>query len=165
MKIEDLKIEELRTDEAERLAEIRLRALRDTPDAFDSTYEENCARPPESWTEQLTTMPTFVAVSNGVDIGMARGARDRSCDSSAWLLSMWVSSEYRGQRIGERLIDAVTSWARALGMARLLLDVADDNASAVALYARKGFQPTGETGTLSPPREHVTEHRRSLILA
>jgi len=30
---------------------------------------------------------------------------------------------------------------------------------------RMGFEQTGETGSLSPPREHVMEHRRALYLA
>ena len=77
---------------------------------------------------------------------------------------MWVDPSARGQKVGEKLIDAIVSWARARGVSRLLLEVADDNAPAVALYDRRGFEPTGETGTLPPPREHIHEHRRSLKL-
>lgn len=64
----------------------------------------------------------------------------------------------------EALIDTLIDWARSAGFSRLVLDVADDNAAAVALYARHGFEPTGEVGCLPPTRTHIREHRRALIL-
>ncbi len=160
----DVEIQRLSHDEADRLRRIRLRSLRDAPDAFASTYEETEARPAESWTEQVATLPTFVAVRNGVDVGIARGAPDDASESAAWLISMWIDPVARGQRIGERLIDAVVEWARTAGKSRLLLEVADENPSAIALYARMGFVPNGEVSTLPPPREHVREHQRVLEL-
>ena len=39
------------------------------------------------------------------------------------------------------------------------------NASAIALYARKGFQPNGEVSALPPPREHIREHQRELKIS
>jgi ribosomal protein S18 acetylase RimI-like enzyme len=78
---------------------------------------------------------------------------------------MWVAPEARGHGVGEQLILAVKDWARSAGHARLLLDVADGNLPAVALYERMGFEPTGEIGSLPPPREHVAEHRRALDLS
>ena len=32
------------------------------------------------------------------------------------------------------------------------------------LYAAAGFEHTGRTGAFAPPREHVTEHERRLVL-
>ena len=36
--------------------------------------------------------------------------------------------------------------------------------NSIKLYERAGFQPTGRIGALPSPREHVTEHERSLPL-
>lgn len=44
-------------------------------------------------------------------------------------------------------MDLVVAWARANGMNRLLLDVADLNAQAIALYESKGFKPNGKSGS------------------
>jgi ribosomal protein S18 acetylase RimI-like enzyme len=63
--------------------------------------------------------------------------------------------------VGDALLRAAVAHARDLGARRLLLDVGDHNAHAIALYARHGFEPTGRTGTLPPPREHVLEHERA----
>jgi GNAT superfamily N-acetyltransferase len=157
--------ERLTADEGLRLRTIRLRALLDAPQAFGSTSEETAARPSESWSQQLLDLPTFVAVKDGFDVGIVRCARDKTRTETAWLISMWVAADVRRSGVGGALVDAVVEWARSSGVTRLLLDVADDNAPAIALYARKGFQPNGEVSTFPPPREHIREHQRELRLS
>jgi ribosomal protein S18 acetylase RimI-like enzyme len=71
----------------------------------------------------------------------------------------------RQSRVGGVLVDPVIEWARSNGVNRLLLDVADNNAPAIALYMRKGFERNGEVSTLPPPREHISEHQRELKLS
>jgi GNAT superfamily N-acetyltransferase len=159
-----MEIQRLRRGEGERLRALRLRALRDAPDAFSGTFEEAASRPLSSWGQQLIELPTFVAVLASDDVGMARGGPYQGRPGAAILLSMWVAPEARGRGVGEALLDAVVAWARAEGFARLLLDVADTNTPAVSLYARKGFRPTGATGALPPPREHILEHEMALEL-
>ncbi|HEY1308560.1 MAG TPA: GNAT family N-acetyltransferase [Vicinamibacterales bacterium] len=153
----------LTTVEAPRLRAIRLRALLDAPDAFGATYEDAAARCLDGWTSQLRELPTFVAVSDGHDVGMVRFAPGGRADT-AWLISMWVAPEVRRMGVGGALVDAVIEHARGAGVVRLLLDVADHNEAAVALYERKGFVPNGEVGTLPPPREHIRERRLELPL-
>jgi GNAT superfamily N-acetyltransferase len=157
-------IQRLTPEDGERLREIRLASLRDAPDAFGSTYDETAARPDSSWRGQLETLATFVAVVAGLDVGIVRGAPFDGEPTAAILLSMWVAPAARGKGAGEALVSAVADWAREEGFERLLLDVANDNAPAIALYARTGFLPTGETGTLPPPREQIREHQRALVL-
>ena len=158
-KVSITRIVRLTTDEWERLRALRLRSLLDAPDAFGATYAEAAARERDGWLQQLRDLPTFVAVSDqNVDVGIVRYAPD------GMLISMWVAPEARHQGIGEALIDAIIAYARTQGLARLLLDVADHNVAAIALYSKKGFVPTGETGSMPAPREHVREHRRFLDL-
>jgi ribosomal protein S18 acetylase RimI-like enzyme len=159
-----LKIQRLNSAEAERWRSIRLTALHDAPDAFGTTLAEANAFPPELWSRQFGEFPTFIAVLDAIDVGVVRASPDKEQPGAAFLLSMWVAPDARGKGVGDELIDAVASWAKADGFSRLVLDVADANASAIALYARKGFEPTGETGTLPSPRQHIREHRRALAL-
>jgi GNAT superfamily N-acetyltransferase len=159
-----IRLERLTAEDGPRLRAIRLRALRDAPDAFSSTFEEAAARPPGDWSRQLLELPTFVAVSDGLDVGIVRCARDGTSGETAWLMSMWVAPEMRRKGVGAALVDAVIDWARANGVIRLLLDVADHNTSAIALYERKKFAPNDGAATFPPPREHIREHQWELRL-
>lgn len=96
---------------------------------------------------------------------MVRGARHDQQDDTAYLISMWVAAEARRLGVGSALIDAVVGWARGEGFQRLLLDVAEGNAAAMALYADKGFVPTGVVGTLPAPRTHIREIQMGLVLS
>ena len=157
-------IQRLAAHEAPRLRAIRLRALAESPNAFGSTCDEAAALPPDSWAAQLQSMATFLAVVDGEDVGLVRGAPDEARTDAAWLISMWVAPEVRGRGVGEALVDAVVEWARASGARRLLLDLGDHNRPAIALYARMGFEPNGTTGALPAPRSHIREHQRELRL-
>ncbi len=159
-------IERLGPSEWERLRAVRLRALADAPDAFGTTLARDEARPPEEGSARLADpgAATFIAIADGEDAGLATGRDYEGQEGAAGLFGMWVAPSHRGRGIGGALVDAVVAWARARGSGRVLLDVADANAPAIALYERKGFQPTGVTGTLPAPREQITEHQRSLAL-
>jgi GNAT superfamily N-acetyltransferase len=159
-----LHLDRLSPEEGSRFRAIRLRALLEAPDAFGSTFEETAARPMEAWSTPLKDMPTFVGVNSGVDVGMVRCARDETQADTAWVLSMWVAPDVRRTGVGAALVDAVIAWARSSGIRRLLLDVADGNAPAIALYKRQGFEPNGEISRFPPPREHIGEHRLELRL-
>jgi GNAT superfamily N-acetyltransferase len=148
-----------------RARDVRLRALADTPDAFGSTLDGELQFDDARWIERVSRgdAATFLArADDGADVGIAVGAAN--AENEAGLYSMWVAPEARGKGAGDALIEAVVAWARARGFARVVLDVSDFNEPAIAFYARHGFAPTGVTGTLPPPRTHVTEHQRALVL-
>jgi ribosomal protein S18 acetylase RimI-like enzyme len=151
------RIEQLSTGDEGRLRSIRLRALSDTPDAFGTTFDEASARPCEDWQRQLDELVTFVAADGECDLGIARGARHDNWNDTAYLLSMWVAPEVRRRGIAAALVDSVIDWATANGFSRLLLDVAEGNLAAIALYTKKGFVANGTLGTLPPPRQHIRE--------
>ena len=161
-----MRIERLSPDDWERSRDVRLRALLDAPDAFATRHAEEREQPEPFWRGRLenAACATFVARAGGVDLGCAVGAPWTEAASTAGLFSMWVAPEARGQGAGDALVRAVVDWAREGGYARLVLEVADENAPAVGLYARHGFEPTGRTGHLPAPREHVLEHERALVL-
>ena len=159
-----LTIERLAPGEDSRLRRIRMAALKDAPDAFGTTLEEAAAWPDSRWIEQTLTLPTFMAVIDGQDLGMVRSAAHATRQDTALLISMWVHPTARGTGAGEALVRAVINWARSAGCTRLLLDVADHNLHAVRLYSRCGFRATGVVGSLPPPREHVLEHEMAVEL-
>ena len=151
-------------DDWQRARAVRLRALEDEPDAFGSTVERELEFSDAKWKARLepAEVATFVATSEeSEDIGLVTSAPYDGC---AGLFSMWVAASVRGVGVGAGLVGAVVAWAKGQGHERVLLDVGDHNGAAIALYRKMGFRRTGVTGTLPPPRQHITEHQRELAL-
>ena len=159
-------VERIASDAWERVRAIRLRALADEPDAFGTTLAEDEARPLGEWRTRLEDpeAATFLAIAGGREVGLVTVRPYEEKVGPAGLFGMWVAPEDRGRGIGGALVDSVVAWARARGYERILLDVADANPEAIRLYESKGFRPTGATGSLPAPREHVLEHQRALAL-
>ena len=67
----------------------------------------------------------------------------RSTQRHAGNLGLWLLPSYRGQGLGWRLLSAAVERARDSGLSRVELTVYDDNANAIALYHRVGFQHEG----------------------
>lgn len=136
---------------------IRLAALRDTPDAFGSTYEDEVQRPPEWWIDRLVSSgaTTFVA-EEPRDAGMAvLGSFPDAPDGG--LFAVWVAPDHRGSGVGGALMKAVMEQASRQGVGRLVLHVGSHNLPAQKLYLRYGFSFTGRESALPPPRSHILE--------
>ncbi len=74
----------------------------------------------------------------------------RVLEGTLFLNGLSVVHALRGQRLGSRLMEDGILLARELGLAHLALDVAVNNAAAIALYRRSGF-----TTTVESPWHHV----------
>ena len=159
-----MEIHRLASEDVSRFRAIRLSALRDAPAAFGTTFDEAAAWVPEVWSNLLSEIIAFVAVVDGHDVGVVRGASDRDVKNAARLGSLWVAPEARGTGVAASLVDAVVEWARSNGFVELLLEVSEDNAQAIGFYRRRGFEPNGKVGTLPPPRQHIRKHQRILKL-
>jgi ribosomal protein S18 acetylase RimI-like enzyme len=76
-------------------------------------------------------------------MGLVRLMRHPEADIpqvSYWLYSLTVRTRYRGMGIGEALTRRVIEQARAEGALELFLRVFEDNAPALALYRKLGFE-------------------------
>ncbi|MGH3379679.1 MAG: GNAT family N-acetyltransferase [Actinoallomurus sp.] len=127
----------------DRYREVRLRALKDAPTAFASTFEREEGFDREVWTSRLTgdAAVNLLALDDGRPVGTT-SARIEENDT-AQLLGMWVAPEARGRGVGRLLIDAIVRWARGHRVGDLGLWVTETNQSARALYEKNGFRPTG----------------------
>ncbi|MNZ85970.1 ribosomal-protein-alanine N-acetyltransferase [compost metagenome] len=61
----------------------------------------------------------------------------------AHITNIAVRPGYRGQHLGERLLNEIMDWASDLGMVRITLEVRVSNYVAQSLYGKKGFVPVG----------------------
>jgi GNAT superfamily N-acetyltransferase len=99
--------------EWEALKELRLAALRESPDAFGSTYEREARADEAAWRRWITDegwdggVATFVAEEQGRLLGMATAYRPDEQPGIMWMFAMLVRPEGRGRGIGRALVEAV----------------------------------------------------------
>ena len=137
-----VQIRRVRPEEWRQLRELRLDALRDAPYAFVTRLETALSHPDEEWRAR-TAWATFVAAEGSLLVRMATWMPKEPSDGAV-LLQMYVRPDARGTGVAARLVDAVVGWARSENLARTELGVNSGNERAARLYARCGFERTGE---------------------
>jgi ribosomal protein S18 acetylase RimI-like enzyme len=130
--------------------DVRLRALRDTPTAFGSTYARESQFSDEDWQQRAANLYTprsvgYLAHYLDEYCGLAAAFLKEQNPQHAELVGMWVAPEHRRAGAGRLLIDAIESWARAAGSDTFQLMVTSVNPAAIAFYQRLGFSATGRT--------------------
>jgi RimJ/RimL family protein N-acetyltransferase len=136
----DLQIRLLAPADAAAYRAIRLSGLKDTPEAFGSTFEAEAAKPLAWFFDRLTTSHIFGALRGHEILGVAGFAvRDGEKEAHKGLLwGMYVRPEARGTGVARRLVEAVVDFARPR-VELIQLSVVVGNEPARRLYARLGF--------------------------
>lgn len=122
------------------LKAMRLAALRDAPTAFGVDYATAAANSDDQWRNRAAGRGParfFMAFEDDEAVGLIAGVADQAGETE--LIAMWVRPESRGLGVADRLVDAVKELAVASGHARVLLDVAAENARAAGFYRKQGF--------------------------
>jgi ribosomal protein S18 acetylase RimI-like enzyme len=89
-------------------------------------------------------MAQFVAVDDGRVVGWCDvNPRTHETLRHSGVLGMGVAASHRGRGVGSALLRATLEAASARGITRVELVVRADNAAAIALYARHGFELEG----------------------
>ena len=97
-----MEVRRLLPGELDLLRDVRLRALRDAPSAFGSSYEREAAFGAAEWAQRVATA-VFVAVEDERALGMAGGFVDERGSTILW--GMWVDPAARGRGLAEPLVD------------------------------------------------------------
>jgi ribosomal protein S18 acetylase RimI-like enzyme len=126
------------------LREIRLQALREAPDAFGSTYENEVARTTADWRRWMSPGVTFILYEPARACGMVAGLCDETDPAVVHLMAMWVHPQFRGSGGADELVAAVVAWAESAGAKLVRLKVIQGNDRARHFYERMGFCPTGQ---------------------
>jgi GNAT superfamily N-acetyltransferase len=165
----DVTIRRITPDDGELLADLRLRALADAPDAFSSTHAEASRQSADDWTDLARRRAaghreaTFFALLGGAPVGLVGGfVRDGS--PLVDLVSMWVAPEARRHGVARALIQAVVDWAHDGGYDEVQLWVTEVNDGARKLYEASGFLATGDVDHLRPGSP-LTERRMTRRIA
>jgi ribosomal protein S18 acetylase RimI-like enzyme len=130
--------------------DLRLRALKDNPEAFGTTYEETVARGKAAMLQRMGVDPGDDVFSLGafedVLIGTVGFRRDEGPKErhKGYVFGMYVVPERRGQGAGKALMLGLIARVRRLGgLEQLHLGVVTTNQSAVRLYLSLGFEIYG----------------------
>ena len=97
-----------------------------------------------------------VAAGDGVPVGICNlGVRGEE----GWIGGVGVVASRRGEGIGEQLMRAVQSEARARGLKRIWLEVLIQNEPAIRLYEKLGYQRVRELEVWSLAELVLQEHK------
>lgn len=139
----------LTEEDAAALQAVRLRSLREHPEAYGAAYEDECETPVEQIAERLRpgspTGITFGAFGGETLVGIVQlglSTRPKSRHRGQ-IYAVYVAPEARGQGAGRALMEAALAEARARGLEQVALGVTVGNDAARALYVSLGFRPFG----------------------
>ena len=142
-----MEIRRLVPDDAAPYRALRLRALREHPDAFTSSYEDDVRHPLQvSLTRLASPLYAFWGAFQGNElygmVGLENEQRAKSRHKGT-VIGMYVAGEVVNQGVGRALLAALLGHARAAGIESLVLTVTDGNVPAQRLYERAGFRRFG----------------------
>jgi len=87
-----------------------------------------------------------LAFKQGESIGC--GAISMHDSNAMEIKRMYVSSEVRGQRIGEKILSELEDWSRELDFTKCILFTGSKQPEASKLYQRNGYYPIEKYGKL-----------------
>ncbi|WP_432487465.1 GNAT family N-acetyltransferase [Kineococcus sp. SYSU DK018] len=156
-------------DDWQRVRELRLEMLRDTPHAYLETLESALGHDEPEWRARArrgrsATGTVLVAVDEGGRWVGTMGGWLPGPSTAPLLVGVYVAPSHRGPGAGvaDALLDGIEAWAAGHGPV-LRLMVHEDNQRAQAFYARRGFRLTGNSGPYPlDPRQREVEMAREL---
>ena len=125
---------------------LRMDGIARHPQGFIVTAEEAAAVPVEEDEVRLSQGDRFLAFLDDVPVGLI-GFNRHNMPRAAHrgeIGPVYVVPNARGQGVADALLRAVVEAAQALGVWQLELSVYVENAPAIALYKRHGFELTGK---------------------
>ncbi|MES2470094.1 MAG: GNAT family N-acetyltransferase [Verrucomicrobiota bacterium] len=133
---------------------VRLEALRESPEAFASRYEDAVACSDRSWADQAdssatgSNRATFVTLEDQ-PVGLAALYRDENDTDVGELIQMWVAPEVRGGAVAADLLLEVFRWAKSNRFAFVKAEVMKTNARALRFYEKSGFTHSADNPATS----------------
>ncbi len=158
----NISIKRTTRDDVELFREVRLKALKDSPDSFGQKYEEEIVKPLHYWQDLVDKVSpssknvAFLLFDTNKPIGIIFGFDKESQKGSFG--GMWIDPDYRKQGLASKLVEKILDWAKGRGLKKMKLWNVDGNEAAEKLYRKYGFQPTGKQKPLeSNPKFRISE--------
>lgn len=159
-----MEIRQLDVKDAQAYYDLRIEALRDSPDAFATRLEDAIQRPVSKTAENLTleNAVTFGAFNAGKLQGNVTLVRNTApkLEHRASVVAVYVTPSARGGGLARMLMHELLQYASNWkGLERLDLMVASENLPAIALYEQFGFEKYGtEINSMKTPEKYIDEN-------
>ena len=144
-------IREIKSDEFEAYWNLRLFALKDSPEAFGRSYEEEIVVPLAERIKRMQDRMSpeniiFVAEEDAKFVGMAGVVRNTmpKIQHVAFIWGVYAIPNQRGKGLGRQLMERAIAQAKAWsGVRQINLTVVATNTTARTLYQKLGFWEWG----------------------
>lgn len=122
---------------------VRLRALKESPEAFVASAQEEEAYDEARWRDRMNRSRRLLAEEGGTVLGVASVGSHKVPDAGVGeLFGLWVDPARRGSGVARKLLEAAAAQARSDDLKQLIYWVGTDNGRAVAFASSFGFRPT-----------------------
>ena len=129
----------------ERIAQLRLESLKDSPQWLAGDLQEELKRDEIAWRSVAKESFWSAITCDGLDIGiMAVSPAEPIRNSDTWLHSCWIKPAHRGKNITALMIGRLDEICREHGWDSQGLGVWPDNERAIRSYQKLGFKIGGE---------------------
>ena len=169
-----MQIRELTKSDALEYRTLRLRALKEYPTVFSSSYEVERDWPPARFADRLPETPestdafTLGCFANGNLVGSITFFRYEAPKEmhTGRIVAVHVASEQQGNGYGRAMVAAVLERARRIpGLSIIQLTATTTNKRALKLYASFGFEICGTTPrAMLVQGQYIDEHLMVLML-
>ena len=151
-------------DEWLTLRDIRLFALRESPEAFLSTYGRERTYGDARWQEEFGRGDWWVGYQGAEAVSLLGVTREPHTPAhECYLEYLWVAPRHRRSGIALSMLNAILGHLRSAGVRTVFLWVLDGNEAARSLYKRLGFVSSNHRQPL-PGRPGRSEERMQLEL-
>lgn len=139
----DITVRALGDEDWQVYRDVRLAALRDSPDAFAASAAQEQSFDDELWQARVKRSRRLVAEDGSKIVGVVSvGRRPENDEQVSELFGLWVDPTLRGKGVAWKLVDAGVRQARDDSYAFVLYWVGTDNGRGVAFASSYGFRPT-----------------------
>ncbi|WP_342511609.1 GNAT family N-acetyltransferase [Sporosarcina sp. FSL K6-1522] len=165
-----MQIRRLTSLDAEAYLRLRLAGLKNTPEAFGSSYSEEKDDPIEKYRQRFQSNDslTLGAFNDSQLVGVVTLVKERliKLRHRTTIVAMYVSPEQRGLRIGKSLmLEAIAAANGIEGIEQVYLTVVTTNIPAKKLYSSLGFEVFGlEKRALKVDNTYFDEEHMVLFL-
>jgi len=145
--MESVNVRSLGVDQWRQYRAIRLAALKDSPHAFSSRFDDESNQGEQLWRACMVRAHRLLAERDGVPVGVVSVGPTADEEGSADIFGLWVTSEARNTGVAWRLVEAACDEASKSGWVHLYYWVGTQNGRAIGFASNFGFRPTSHRRT------------------